>query len=61
MHLKQAKGSAKQWWSMKHHGVNITTPTPLQSPSPHPGLAGSLSPLDKVLFIERENCLQYNP
>ena len=30
MYLKQAKGPAKQWWSMKHHGVNLTTP-----PLPH--------------------------
>ena len=29
MYLKQAKGPAKQWCSIKHHGVNITTPPPL--------------------------------
>ena len=28
MYLKQAKGPAKQWCSIKHHGVNITTPPP---------------------------------
>ena len=32
MYLKQAKGPAKQWWSMKHHGVNITTPPPPSLP-----------------------------
>ena len=26
MYLKQAKGPAKQWCSIKLHGVNITTP-----------------------------------
>ena len=26
MYLKQAKGPAKPWCSIKHHGVNITTP-----------------------------------
>ena len=25
MYLKQAKGPAKPWCSIKHHGVNITT------------------------------------
>ena len=28
MYLKQAKGPAKPWCSIKHHGVNITTPSP---------------------------------
>ena len=28
MYLKQAKGPAKQWCSIRHHGVNITTPPP---------------------------------
>ena len=40
MYLKQAKGPAKQWCSIKHHGVNITNFTP--TPSLLNGLDGSL-------------------
>ena len=59
MDLKQAKGPAKQWCSIKHHGVNITTPPPLSlmdwmvvySPGQERYLKQAKGPAQQVLIL----------